>query len=746
MPVQPVTKAPENIQDARGAFSSQPYENSAKSAADIGPLTSIDLEPRNAATPAADQAALGGVNFAQNPVPLNVTPITNALAGVQQDIAQADAQKAKLAKEAGQELANSLALKQEQEAFNWRGTGKGADGNAYSAEDLMARQIQEAQDAGVPSESYRAASSHVREIIEQKKAQDESKAAAAQKALDDDTDKAAAGFGLYTLQSQRSDRINPSTGLFDNSKALDQVLAGADLQKTPGAKQLYLEKAFTMLRTEAGKDPDIGVIDTQFTQAQKRIGELTAQGLPPQAAEAQALNELQQSGKVNPIVATMLNRVNGYKMDQEKLQYGQLQDKIATRESVQQLLSQGVDPNRVGSLLMGDKPLVVDPKNTDGLRAALKQVNTPQSLAVQGRLDEFKRDSIALDQHASRIARLDTQIKEAQDPQQRAAAAGKKIDPPKVLYDRLMFNKQIPPAALLPSGQFRTDVIFNNKLTDKGAVLFSQRSSGMRDFMLSKSAQRRMNSTDPNESYFDAKGNFTPRGARDLQPLLVNPPKDLYNLLNHPDTKPLTPGATKGPWQTKIDALQQNRAQEKLLFDSIQQKYQREDGGEYPQFPSLDTRLKGSQYGNGYKATVGYSPNGVAGGNAVVAVAMKALVSNESGGNYTAKNPDSSASGKYQYINSTWNNYGGYKTAASAPPSVQDARFQKDFQSNFKKYGGNTDAVALAHFMGNGVSDDYYKAIQSGDDRKIHAIMTYTDASGVSVATYLRRFHKHMSK
>ncbi len=46
----------------------------------------------------------------------------------------------------------------------------------------------------------------------------------------------------------------------------------------------------------------------------------------------------------------------------------------------------------------------------------------------------------------------------------------------------------------------------------------------------------------------------------------------------------------------------------------------------------------------------------------------------ESGGNPTAVNPSSGASGKWQFMPSTWANYGGYPTAASAPESVQDQR------------------------------------------------------------------------
>lgn len=46
----------------------------------------------------------------------------------------------------------------------------------------------------------------------------------------------------------------------------------------------------------------------------------------------------------------------------------------------------------------------------------------------------------------------------------------------------------------------------------------------------------------------------------------------------------------------------------------------------------------------------------------------------ESGGNIRAQNPSSTASGKWQFLDSTWAGYGGYAKARYAPESVQDAK------------------------------------------------------------------------
>lgn len=71
----------------------------------------------------------------------------------------------------------------------------------------------------------------------------------------------------------------------------------------------------------------------------------------------------------------------------------------------------------------------------------------------------------------------------------------------------------------------------------------------------------------------------------------------------------------------------------------------------------------------------------------------------ESSGNYGALNPHSSASGAYQYTDSTWNGYGGYAKAALAPPAVQDRRFQQDLHHSLKKYNGDVFKVIASHYL-----------------------------------------------
>lgn len=71
----------------------------------------------------------------------------------------------------------------------------------------------------------------------------------------------------------------------------------------------------------------------------------------------------------------------------------------------------------------------------------------------------------------------------------------------------------------------------------------------------------------------------------------------------------------------------------------------------------------------------------------------------ESTDNYQAVNPKSSASGAYQYTDSTWNNYGGYPKAALAPPAVQDQKFREDIVNRLSTYGGDPYKAIAAHYL-----------------------------------------------
>src|SRR5687768_5645676 len=75
---------------------------------------------------------------------------------------------------------------------------------------------------------------------------------------------------------------------------------------------------------------------------------------------------------------------------------------------------------------------------------------------------------------------------------------------------------------------------------------------------------------------------------------------------------------------------------------------------------------------------------------------LQALAEQESNGNPTASAGTSSASGKYQYISSTWHAVSkiyylpadAYATAASAPETSQDAVAYLEYHQKFKDFDG----------------------------------------------------------
>jgi hypothetical protein len=72
----------------------------------------------------------------------------------------------------------------------------------------------------------------------------------------------------------------------------------------------------------------------------------------------------------------------------------------------------------------------------------------------------------------------------------------------------------------------------------------------------------------------------------------------------------------------------------------------------------------------------------------------------ESGGDYRARAAGSTASGAYQFVDATWAGYGGYPTAADAPPEIQDAR-AAELVGDILDRHGHVDAVPVVWYLGH---------------------------------------------
>ena len=73
----------------------------------------------------------------------------------------------------------------------------------------------------------------------------------------------------------------------------------------------------------------------------------------------------------------------------------------------------------------------------------------------------------------------------------------------------------------------------------------------------------------------------------------------------------------------------------------------------------------------------------------------------ESGGDYTARAPGSSASGAYQFVDTTWNGYGGFPQAWQAPPETQDAKASEMVTAILDAHDGDLAAIPVVWYIGS---------------------------------------------
>jgi len=108
----------------------------------------------------------------------------------------------------------------------------------------------------------------------------------------------------------------------------------------------------------------------------------------------------------------------------------------------------------------------------------------------------------------------------------------------------------------------------------------------------------------------------------------------------------------------------------------------------------------------------------------------------ESKGDYHADNPTSTASGAYQYIDGTWDGYGGYSHAGDAPPEVPDAKMREDTQAAYDRLG-DWERVIASHFSGEN--------FQEGPKENWDRVPGYASNQNPSVWEYVHGVEKYIT-
>jgi hypothetical protein len=91
--------------------------------------------------------------------------------------------------------------------------------------------------------------------------------------------------------------------------------------------------------------------------------------------------------------------------------------------------------------------------------------------------------------------------------------------------------------------------------------------------------------------------------------------------------------------------------------------------------------------------------------NRPVDVVLATIRAIESGGDYTARAAGSTASGAYQFLDSSWAAYGGYPRAWQAPASVQDAKAADHVHSVLDAHSGDVATVPVVWYIGHVPAD-----------------------------------------
>lgn len=86
--------------------------------------------------------------------------------------------------------------------------------------------------------------------------------------------------------------------------------------------------------------------------------------------------------------------------------------------------------------------------------------------------------------------------------------------------------------------------------------------------------------------------------------------------------------------------------------------------------------------------------------DANLAPILATIRSLESGGDYSAEAAGSTASGAYQFIDGTWNDFGGYGRAVDAPPAVQDQKASEMVRSVLADHENQVGVVPVIWYIG----------------------------------------------